>query len=238
MTSSLKRTFLTLPAIGADIILFFLFTQQFQLTCNSTSRINLRTNKRQNTREEPRKAILFSSFSLLALDGESRLNMTRWKVITPRHGAGSLTFPLSSFAWEKTFLSHLQWKRQHQQRFTAPTGTIWFGWFVCAFFKELLHPINNLPKTAPLPLSVHACTPTNTDDYLQLCSVAVYVFVNGSAWQTFEMTLLSIQISKGKLPVKSDRKTCSCTGWEMDGSIRDRYLGLSGHAKIWPGEAT
>lgn len=113
------------------------------------------------------------------------------------------TFHLSSFAWEKTFLSHLQWNRQHQQRPTAPTGTICFGWFVCAFFKELLRPINNLPTTAPLPLSVHACTPTNTYYYLQLCSVAVYVFVNGSAWLTFEMALLSIQISKGKFPEHS-----------------------------------
>lgn len=196
----------------------------------------MRTNKRQNTREEPRKAILSSSFSLLALDGESRLNMTRWKVITPWHGAGSLAFHLSSFAWEKTFLSHLQWNRQQQQRFTGPTGPIWFGWFVCAFFKELLHPINNLPTTAPLPLSVHACTPTNTYYYLQLCSVAVYVFVNGSAWQTFA---LYSDIKRKVTRKKSDKITCSCTGWEMDGSIRDRYLsGLSGHAKIWPGGAT
>lgn len=54
MTSSLKRTFLAVPAIEADIIKFVLFTQQFQCACKPVTRhleLNLRTNKSQNTRK-------------------------------------------------------------------------------------------------------------------------------------------------------------------------------------------
>lgn len=108
MNSYLKCTFLTAPELRLIYKKKFLFTQQFLCTCRPVTRhleLNLWTNERQKTREEPTKAILSSSLSLLALDGESRWNMTRWKVITPRHGAFSLTFHLGSFNQEKTFLS-------------------------------------------------------------------------------------------------------------------------------------
>lgn len=77
----------------------------------------------------------------------------------------------------------------------------------------------------------------NTYYYLQLCSVAVYVFVNRSAWQTFEITLLSIQILKGKLPEQSqiEKHATALAGKRMALLGTGIYPDYQGMVKIWPG---
>lgn len=139
----------------------------------------------QSSREEPTEASPSSSFSLLATNS-NRVSVTGRMVITPVPGAVSLTFHLSSFTWEKlsfhSWQTHLQINRYHQ-------GSL-YQQELCVFAELFVRSSENC--YIPLfPAIVHTCLHNpSVCNYLQSCSVAMYVLVGMSAALNFFIWVL------------------------------------------------